>query len=298
MQNFAPVQDGTDLFVPRADTGPWLVSMVVTGPADTCYQSRLCLQVKVNSAWPQTPAEVRVQNWLHHALVKQDGIVDEAALTEALAKLEKAGNDSPKLCRTMQAVMLLLRDPGQFCETDVEALTDAREANAKSLKTISQYCGLRRHEFLFNEELAFSKDMFDPRFWTAYAANTPEAWSAIMTEAAKEVYSFPLFNEEFCKAFVEELDAFQSSGLPARRPNSMNNYGVVVNEIGMEPALDRLLASSGLVASHAPCLDFDQRSCEPLLYQYDEVATQRFRLVLHRVRFAQSQDPKPSRVPV
>ena len=48
-----------------------------------------------------------------------------------------------------------------------------------------------------------------------------------------------IFTEGFCKDFVEELDGFHASGLPARRPNSMNNYGVVVNEIGMEPALDR-----------------------------------------------------------
>ena len=238
----ALAQDGTELFVPRGDTGPWLVSIVVHGPASTCYDHRLRLQVKVNSAWPQTPAEVRVQNWLQHALVKADGIVDEAALAEALSKSDSNGEGVSKLCRTMQAVMLLLREPEQLCETaDADAIKDAAEANAECFKTISQYRALRRHEHLFNDEIAFSKDMFDPKFWTAYATNTPEAWSAIMTEEAPEVYSFPIFSDSFCKDMVEELDAFNASGLPARRPNSMNNYGVVVNEIGMEPALDKLV---------------------------------------------------------
>ena len=44
----------------------------------------------------------------------------------------------------------------------------------------------------------------------------------------------PLFTASFCVALMEELEAFEKSGLPARRPNSMNNYGTIVNSIGME----------------------------------------------------------------
>eukprot|EP00747_Dinoflagellata_sp_TGD_P051768 gnl/TRDRNA2_/TRDRNA2_147521_c1_seq1.p1 gnl/TRDRNA2_/TRDRNA2_147521_c1~~gnl/TRDRNA2_/TRDRNA2_147521_c1_seq1.p1 ORF type:complete len:267 (-),score=35.28 gnl/TRDRNA2_/TRDRNA2_147521_c1_seq1:54-776(-) len=39
---------------------------------------------------------------------------------------------------------------------------------------------------------------------------------------------------------VEELQNFHKSGLPANRPNSMNNYGVIVNDIGLEPMMSRL----------------------------------------------------------
>ena len=46
----------------------------------------------------------------------------------------------------------------------MDDIEDAAKANAKCLKTISEYGSLRRHQFLFNEEEAFSKDMFDPRF--------------------------------------------------------------------------------------------------------------------------------------
>lgn len=42
------------------------------------------------------------------------------------------------------------------------------------------------------------------------------------------VYSFPLFTEDFCDRLLEEIFHFYESGLPARRPNSMNNYGAWV----------------------------------------------------------------------
>ena len=42
------------------------------------------------------------------------------------------------------------------------------------------------------------------------------------------VYSFPLFREDFCDRLLEEIFHFYESGLPARRPNSMNNYGASV----------------------------------------------------------------------
>lgn len=35
-----------------------------------------------------------------------------------------------------------------------------------------------------------------------------------------------MFTEEFCRAFVEELENFEQSDMPKGRPNSMNNYGV------------------------------------------------------------------------
>ena len=48
------------------------------------------------------------------------------------------------------------------------------------------------------------------------------------------VYTFPLFSDEYCAALIAEVEHFQRSGLPVRRPNSMNNYGLIVNEIGRD----------------------------------------------------------------
>jgi hypothetical protein len=66
------------------------------------------------------------------------------------------------------------------------------------------------------------------------------AAKALCEEVAPGVYTFPLFSEEYCDALMAEVEHFQRSGLPVRRPNSMNNYGVIVNEIGMERMIDRL----------------------------------------------------------
>lgn len=54
------------------------------------------------------------------------------------------------------------------------------------------------------------------------------------------VYAFDLFTMDFVKKFVAEIDAFYASGLPAHRPNSMNNYGVIVNDIGLEDFITTL----------------------------------------------------------
>ncbi|NXU88283.1 OGFD2 protein, partial [Xiphorhynchus elegans] len=42
----------------------------------------------------------------------------------------------------------------------------------------------------------------------------------------KRIYRLPVFTEEFCQTFVEELENFEQSDMPKGRPNTMNNYGV------------------------------------------------------------------------
>ena len=54
------------------------------------------------------------------------------------------------------------------------------------------------------------------------------------------VYSFAIFTTEFCDRFLEELDNYYGTGLPQPRPNSMNNYGIIVNQIGMQGVITRL----------------------------------------------------------
>eukprot|EP00911_Craspedida_sp_UC1_P000947 UC1_evm10s708 len=56
------------------------------------------------------------------------------------------------------------------------------------------------------------------------------------------VVSFPLFTEAFCEHLCRELNAFEASTLPKTRPNSMNAYGLVLNDVGFERFCDHLLA--------------------------------------------------------
>ncbi|KAJ1416800.1 hypothetical protein B484DRAFT_313134, partial [Ochromonadaceae sp. CCMP2298] len=55
------------------------------------------------------------------------------------------------------------------------------------------------------------------------------------------VYSFELFSAEFCELLLAEVDACEQSGLPKRRPNTMNAYGIVLNDFGFAELMSRLL---------------------------------------------------------
>lgn len=59
----------------------------------------------------------------------------------------------------------------------------------------------------------------------------------LLRKETEGIYSFDVFTEEFCRKLLDEVDNYFDTGLPVRRPNSMNNYGLIVNEIGMKPAL-------------------------------------------------------------
>ena len=45
------------------------------------------------------------------------------------------------------------------------------------------------------------------------------------------VYSFPMFAIPFCSSLLEEVENYEASGMPVQRPNSMNNYGLILNQV-------------------------------------------------------------------
>ena len=53
------------------------------------------------------------------------------------------------------------------------------------------------------------------------------------------MYSIPLLSDDFCNRMLEEL-TYSSNFTFLTRPNSMNNYGLIVNEIGMREAITEL----------------------------------------------------------
>ena len=70
------------------------------------------------------------------------------------------------------------------------------------------------------------------------------AASPSLAEAApgSGVFTFRLLEPAATKVLLECVDAYERSELPRRRPNTMNDAGVIVNEIGMEALMDDLLA--------------------------------------------------------
>jgi hypothetical protein len=71
-------------------------------------------------------------------------------------------------------------------------------------------------------------------------------WRSLVTEVGPGIYAFDLFSSQFCDYLIDEVDSFESSKLPCRRPNTMNKLGLVVNDIGLEPIMtaivERLIA--------------------------------------------------------
>lgn len=42
----------------------------------------------------------------------------------------------------------------------------------------------------------------------------------------QKIFTFPIFKQDFCDLFIEELIHFEKSDMLKGRPNTMNNYGV------------------------------------------------------------------------
>ncbi|XP_014714255.1 2-oxoglutarate and iron-dependent oxygenase domain-containing protein 2 isoform X1 [Equus asinus] len=53
----------------------------------------------------------------------------------------------------------------------------------------------------------------------------------------KRIYRLPVFTAPFCQALLEELEHFEQSDMPKGRPNTMNNYGVLLHELGLDEPL-------------------------------------------------------------
>jgi len=60
------------------------------------------------------------------------------------------------------------------------------------------------------------------------------------SEVAPGVFCCEMLRPSFCEALLDELEHYEQSGLPVARPNSMNNYGVILNSIGLEHTMDAL----------------------------------------------------------
>ena len=104
-----------------------------------------------------------------------------------------------------------------------------------------RYVPLRREPKLF-ESLLRDEWLTPEARAVAAAAREGYLHDAVVRESAG-VYSFELFSRAFCETFLAEVDNYDASGLPVRRPNSMNMYGLIVNEIGMRDAITELQQS-------------------------------------------------------
>ena len=119
----------------------------------------------------------------------------------------------------------------------------AAAVRSPDTSVVARYRPLRKHPALFDANNGWTQ-WLDPSLMSALAelqttGNTTRLLSLLRVEASghSQAYSLPFVSEEFCDLFLEELDHYHTTGLPISRPNSMNNYGIIVNDIGMKPVL-------------------------------------------------------------
>ena len=90
-----------------------------------------------------------------------------------------------------------------------------------------------------------SERSLDPDFVRVVRSGSDTALDAFIKRPHAGVIEFPLFSAEYTQALLRELHVFEHwcrhHQVAPTRPNSMNNYGVVLAEIGLEPSMDQLL---------------------------------------------------------
>lgn len=151
---------------------------------------------------------------------------------------------------------------------------DSRRINAKRMEVPLKYLPKRKNPGMFAPICDFHTEWLDPAFVAARHEGTRAAWQSLLTEHEPgQVYSFPLLSDGFCGLLLEELFNFHDTGLPARRPNSMNNYGIILDEIGLEPlvnSLQELLQPLGHLFFPGPGSSWDGHHCFTVRYREGE----------------------------
>ncbi|EEF36094.1 oxidoreductase, putative [Ricinus communis] len=107
-------------------------------------------------------------------------------------------------------------------------------------KIISNYQPLHRELYTVN-----AAKFFVPSFLKAINENTEEGFRNIWVEPTPGVYVFEMLQPNFCEMLMSEVENFErwvhETKFRIMRPNTMNNYGAVLDDFGLETMLDKLM---------------------------------------------------------
>lgn len=233
----------TRLVAPSSTAGPWTLDAVVQGRPGSNFDEQYRISMRVGPKYPQgPPPDLLVKGTLHHVSV--DSKLDEIDSRVAKLIFHNATSNRYELAHALEKLPAIFEGPLKVEER--QGWHRSARENAQRLDIIHKYKPLRRHPDMFGKfqdtwlEKKLSRALVKLRNTTISAGKRRGLVRKLMTEEADGIYSFQVFTPEFCTLFLEELTSFYASKLPARRPNSMNNYGVIVNEIGMEHMITSL----------------------------------------------------------
>ncbi|XP_027364776.1 uncharacterized PKHD-type hydroxylase At1g22950-like [Abrus precatorius] len=90
-----------------------------------------------------------------------------------------------------------------------------------------------------------AEKFFTPSFLRAIKENTEASFGSIMAEPSRGIYTFEMLQLQFCELLVSEVEHFErwvhEIKFRIMRPNTMNQFGAVLYDFGMETMLDRLM---------------------------------------------------------
>ena len=145
------------------------------------------------------------------------------------------------VCSLFYGVLPVSGEASQFSKQISHQQQHIEEVVRHRISSIVRYQPI--HSDLFQENPSWKRQWFDPLFYECLQQGDLQASleRLLKVEVPDKVYSFPMFSQNFCCTLLEELRSFEKSGLPRTRPNSMNNYGLILNDIGLERLFDSLL---------------------------------------------------------
>ncbi|KAL9291825.1 putative oxoglutarate/iron-dependent dioxygenase [Arabidopsis thaliana] len=86
---------------------------------------------------------------------------------------------------------------------------------------------------------------FVPAFLKAINENTEESFRNIISEPSPGVFVFDMLQPSFCEMMLAEIDNFErwvgETKFRIMRPNTMNKYGAVLDDFGLDTMLDKLM---------------------------------------------------------
>ncbi|KAL9240375.1 hypothetical protein vseg_014602 [Gypsophila vaccaria] len=107
-------------------------------------------------------------------------------------------------------------------------------------KIISNYQPL--HKELYSMH---ATNFFAASFLKAIHENTEESFRSIMSEPAPGIFTFEMLQPQFCDWLMAEVHNIyrwvDDTRCKIMRPNTMNNYGAVLDDFGLENMLDKLM---------------------------------------------------------
>lgn len=107
-------------------------------------------------------------------------------------------------------------------------------------KIISNYQPLHAELYKMNPT-----NFFVPSFITAMNENTEESFRNIMTEPSPGIFTFEMLQPRFCELLLAEVENFErwvhETKFRIMRPNTMNKFGAVLDDFGLESMLEKLM---------------------------------------------------------